>query len=240
MGLIRGVVFDLFHTLVDPEDYRPKDFRRVEILAGMLNVDRKEFSEYWEKTASLRYSTNRASIEYVKDFCVSTGKTPSEQLLASADEAIGRYQDLAILNPRDVVIESLKLLKESGLKLGLLSNAEEREVRSWQQSPLSPFFHFAAFSYATGQLKPDPAAYESVLNGLEVDAGSCAYAGDGGSQELTGARRAGFSRIFFMKQFVTRNGIHKDDDLRRFSEQADFVIEDFRELPSQISILNGP
>ena len=71
----------------------------MEILAGMLNVDRKEFSEYWEKTASLRYSTNRASIEYVKDFYVSTGKTPSEQLLASADEAIGRYQDLAIPQP---------------------------------------------------------------------------------------------------------------------------------------------
>ncbi len=43
-----------------------------------------------------------------------------------------------------------------------------------------------------------------------------------------------------MKQFVASNAIHKDDDLRRFSEQADFVIEDFRELPSQISILNGP
>lgn len=33
-----AVVFDLFHTLVDPEDFRPHDFKRLEALSDEIGL----------------------------------------------------------------------------------------------------------------------------------------------------------------------------------------------------------
>ena len=43
---MRFIVFDLFHTLVDPEDFRPKDFHRAERIASLLQIDPDAFSSY--------------------------------------------------------------------------------------------------------------------------------------------------------------------------------------------------
>jgi len=42
------VVFDLFHTLVDPEDFRPRDFDRLEQVSGVLGVALEPFRRFWE------------------------------------------------------------------------------------------------------------------------------------------------------------------------------------------------
>jgi putative hydrolase of the HAD superfamily len=232
----RAVVFDLFHTLVDPEDYRPKDFRRVEVLTDLLGADRGEFIAYWKKTAIQRRSTPRHSVEYVREFQEMVGKPTSEQVLAEADEVIGRYQDLAILNPREEVVVCLKSLKRKGLKLGLLSNAEEREVRSWPTSPLAPHFDFSSFSFNTGKLKPELAAYRTVLKGLKAAPEASAYVGDGGDQELLGARRANFGRVILMRRFVSKNGLRTDEELREFAKQSDLVVDDFQGLSRSLNV----
>ena len=119
--------------------------------------------------------------------------------------------------------------------LGLLSNAEEREVRSWPQSPLAPFFNSASFSFETGKLKPELSAYHAVLRGLGADAASCAFVGDGGARELVGARSAGFGRIVFMRAFVSKDGLCTQKELEEYAAQSDEVTDNFSELSLRLT-----
>src|ERR1700694_625208 len=51
---VHAIVFDLFHTLVDPEDFRPKDFRRADVAAEVVGLDKERFAAYWKDTWKLR------------------------------------------------------------------------------------------------------------------------------------------------------------------------------------------
>ena len=43
--------------------------------------------------------------------------------------------------------------------------------------------------------KPDICIYEEALKRLGIDPGDCIFVGDGGSNELVGARKAGMKAI---------------------------------------------
>ena len=134
----QAVVFDLFHTLVDPEDFRPKEYRRANVMSDILGLPKDEFLPFWEETQKTRMLTSRPEIDYVKDFAATKGKTVPELKLDEAARSLSRYQDLAILNPRAEVTASVKLLKDRGYKLGLLSNTYESDVREWPHpSPIT-------------------------------------------------------------------------------------------------------
>src|SRR5207245_415591 len=60
-----SIVFDLFHTIVDPEEFRPKSYRRAELAARALNVDLQSFTSYWSNTLALR-NTDRCLGDLIK------------------------------------------------------------------------------------------------------------------------------------------------------------------------------
>lgn len=225
-----GIVFDLFHTLVDPEDFRPKEFHRAEVVADMLGLDKTRFLAYWESTNRQRMSTPRREMEYVKDFIAASERVLSASDFDKADAALGRYQDLAILNPREEVVAALKLFKRQGYRLGLLSNTYERDVREWPSSPLAKFFDATAFSHEIGVMKPEPEAYLRILGRLDINPSCCTFVGDGGSQELIGAKNVGFGHVVLMKGFVSRNGLRGKEELEEMATQADFSVDSFQEL----------
>lgn len=109
--LYQAIVFDLFHTLVDPEDFRPKEFRRVERAAELLGVRPDHFSAFWQRTASLRNrSRAKANVQFLREYLADLGLPPPDSALAQADHALGHYQDLAIINPRPQVELVLRAL----------------------------------------------------------------------------------------------------------------------------------
>src|SRR5207244_11591523 len=93
--------------------------------------------------------------EYLREFATRSGMTLHRSVLDEAERMIERHQLLAIMNPRDDVIPSLKLLRARGYKLGLLSNTFETDVRKWAHSPLAQCFDAAVFSHEIGMIKPE-------------------------------------------------------------------------------------
>lgn len=234
--ILECIVFDLFHTLVDPEEFRPKDSRRALRAATLLQIDPEPFSTYWTNTLASRITRSNPIITLVEEYLSKIGKTCSSELLSQVDYELGRYQDLALMKPQPSVISVMKTLTDHGLRLGILSNCDEREVRKWKQSPLSSFFEAVCFSYAIGCKKPDPEAYRLVLERLGALAQRTAYVGDGGSHELEGARKAGLGRIVFMSGFVSRNGLRNPAELESFRRSADFSVDDIRQLPRALNM----
>lgn len=239
---VRGAVFDLFHTLADPEEFRPPEFNRALFTAAYFGFDPEHLKSAWESDAPRRYMDRTRTIRsFLEEYAKALGrKWPlDEDTLAGYDRQVGFYQDLALTRPVAGAVECLRRLKRAGIRLGLLSNAEERDCRSWTLSPLCSLLDATCFSFEIGVGKPQPQAYEEILGRLGLTARECAYVGDGGMDELGGARRAGFGLVILAAGHLPEAWIDYEERLKR-EEQAHLVARDFDEIVSAILGHEGP
>jgi putative hydrolase of the HAD superfamily len=108
---------------------------------------------------------------------------------------IQRFQDCLNRVP-DENIQTLSTLRAAGLRLGLISNADAMEVAAWSESPLAGLFDAEVFSCLAGCVKPEPAIFHHCLREMDLAPEECLFAGDGGSDELLGAKRVGMPTVF--------------------------------------------
>jgi putative hydrolase of the HAD superfamily len=122
--------------------------------------------------------------------------TISDEVIQEATRVrIRRFSDsLARIPPEN--IDTIRTLRAAGFRLGLISNADVMEVAPWETCPLSGLFDVELFSCHVGLVKPEPAIYARCVQALGVAPTECLFVGDGGSDELTGARNAGMSTAF--------------------------------------------
>jgi len=197
----------------------------------------ESFTSYWSDTLALR-NTDRSqtAVKLIEAYLARHGKKFDEEAVARVDKEMGRYQDMAILNPRHDIASAIQILAQRGLKLGLLSNCDEREIRRWPDSPLAQYFNATCFSCDIGFTKPHPKAFSIVLERLGTSPQEAAYVGDGGSKELEGARQAGFGLVVLMEGFVANNGLRTPDELETFRRTADIVLSQIGELPKLLEL----
>jgi putative hydrolase of the HAD superfamily len=86
-------------------------------------------------------------------------------------------------------------LRARGLKIGVLSDCTNEVPILWPASVYASLVDAAVFSSVLGVRKPDQRTYAAVLTELRVRPDDCLYVGDGGSSELSGARKAGLRPI---------------------------------------------
>ena len=89
------------------------------------------------------------------------------------------------------MLAALDALRARGLKLAVVTNSFAEDVAGWESSPLRSFFDLALCSCAIGLAKPNPEIYLLACRGLHVPPGRALFIGDGGDDELNGARSAG-------------------------------------------------
>ncbi len=231
---LEAVVFDLFHTLADPEDFRPRDFDRGGEAAAVLGVEAAPFRAHWERQlAELAVSLDRAA-DRAAAYARARGREVSPEQWSAVDDILGRYQDLALQHPRPEVVAALQVLRAAGLRLGLLSNAHERDVRAWERSPLRPLVDAACFSCFIGHAKPSPQAYQVALAALRVGPGRAAFVADGGGGELTGARRVGFGLVVLVSGPALRRGLRDAAQVAALEPEADVHLNGVEELPARL------
>jgi FMN phosphatase YigB (HAD superfamily) len=230
---VQAVVSDLFYTLVDPDVHRPEGFTRARKIAEVLGLsDGDRFVGWWRQMEALRHvDGTKKVVEYAREYALEQeGLTCTAQQLEEVSQIWGRMHDRALLEPEAGVLSALRNLRERGVKLGLLSNIDEREAVCWPRSPLSPLFDTACLSCVIGQSKPSKEAYSTVLSMLGESASSSIYVGDGSHDELRGARDAGFGLVVFMKGFIARSQNRDERAIASREETADAVIMDLNEL----------
>lgn len=100
-------------------------------------------------------------------------------------------------------------------------------VGEWEQSPLFKYFNDAIFSCNVGLLKPDKQIYELALQRLNVSPEECLFVGDGGSNELCGAKSAGLISFFYDRieilSRIKRQGIISKDSENQ--QQSNWVLK---------------
>lgn len=112
--------------------------------------------------------------------------------LAMLEEELATELDSIHLYPE--VIGVLKALRESGVRMGIVSNLAAPYAEPLLR--LLPFVPDAcAWSFEVGRLKPDPHIFSSACERLEVTAGEALMVGDTFADDYAGALASGLNAL---------------------------------------------
>ena len=134
-----------------------------------------------------------------------------------------------LASPRADTIATLVKLKDSGHKIGLISDCVLEDALNWPRTPMAPLVDAAVLSCEVGLRKPDPRIYRMACERLGVTPRGCLYVGDGGSGELTGASRVGMDAVLIRAPYDTRRGDREDWEgatISTLSEVLDLAMAD--------------
>ena len=221
MATLKAVIFDLFETLVT-EWGRPKYLSRE--VAADLCVDYQAFRQEWGALGRDRFLGKYAKVEDAyRRVLGNLGINQDEQLLIKIAQKRTQYKRKCFDVVESNIIDMLSALKAEGYKIGLISNCSPEEIGGLKDSALYSYFDTVVLSCDVGMAKPDIKIYEHCLSLLDESASDCCYIGDGGSNELQGAKEAGMMplrALWFIKYFVENldmnneySVFHKTDEL---------------------------
>jgi len=187
------VIFDLFHTLTGLES----EWSDLPVTSDFLGIDRRTWDGVLHEKSRQRL-TGELSDPFLilRDLAHQIDPTIADEKIRQAVAIrIRRFRE-ALRRTPPANTDLLRQLRKSGLRLGLISNADKMEVASWADCPLAGLFDFEVFSCEVGLVKPEPTIYRTCLDGLALSPQECIYVGDGGSNELVGAREVGLTTVF--------------------------------------------
>ncbi|MEH1097990.1 HAD family hydrolase [Micromonospora sp. CPCC 205561] len=191
MPTYQAVLFDFFGTLSRSVQRGAAHRSTAELLgcppSTLVDVLDRTFYE----RACGRLGNAEATLRWV---CEQAGVRPSDDAVRSA--VASRHRAIrADTRLREEAVPTLAALRRLGLRTGVISDCTHELPAFLPQLPIDPLLDVRVFSVQVGSCKPDPALYQAACRRLDLAPADCLYVGDGGSQELTGAERAGMTAV---------------------------------------------
>ncbi len=192
---LRAIVFDYFGTLTvaTPAAVRRAGAARV---ATVLGVDPELFSATISSTfterSTGRFGDLRQTMEWLAWRC---GGRPSEGQVTEACTVRSEIEGTYARQVRADAVATLRFLRDRGLRIGVISDCTHELPELWPSLAVAPWVDAAVFSVTMGERKPHPSLYRAACAGLEVGIDEVVYVGDGGSNELSGARALGIPAV---------------------------------------------
>jgi putative hydrolase of the HAD superfamily len=106
--------------------------------------------------------------------------------------------------------ETIALLKEQGLRIGVVSNAEGRVEQDLEAAGYRGLLETVVDSHLVGVEKPDPEIFRIAMKRMKVRPEGVVYVGDLPSVDVAGARAAGLAAVL-----VDRHDIYPEEKVRR-------------------------
>lgn len=216
MARLRGVLFDAGGTLVQVH---------VERLSNAL---RKRGADPGDLDAAFWHALVQVDAEMGagKDFSDWAGwwfgqmaahsDLPSDLLADAwreADDAQHLWDD-----PIPGAAECITRLREGGLRVGVVSNADGRVGDALARAGLAELVEVIVDSRVVGVAKPDPAIFDYALKPLDLLPEETWYLGDTLFFDAAGAEAAGITAWI-----IDHRGLHTVDYPRRVSSLAEFA-----------------
>ncbi|MCH5273285.1 MAG: HAD family hydrolase [Lachnospiraceae bacterium] len=188
----KAVIFDLFETLIT--EWGHKKYTKNEMCSD-LGIEREKFDTYWDEKEKERYLGEISFEDSILYVCEKCGKHIDDSTLTViADKRIQTKSTcFEYVNPD--VFRLLSSLKSKGLQLAIISNCSSEEVKVIKQSKIYKYFNQVILSYEVKMQKPDSRIYKTAADLLGVALNECIFVGDGGSNELKGAKIAGMEAV---------------------------------------------
>jgi putative hydrolase of the HAD superfamily len=191
-----GVLVDLFGTLV-PASPRASRTPHLHRMAAILHADAAKFERDWAESFEDRVTGRLGPLEEtIRRIAARQGLEPSPSAVRNALETRLAFTR-SVLESCGPVLPGLDALRTAGVHLAVVSDASEEPSRLWSSTALGDRIEATVFSCLQGYCKPDPRMYLTALEKLGLPASRCAFVGDGGSRELTGAKAVGLATFLY-------------------------------------------
>lgn len=220
------VFFDLFFTLVTPAYTAARNEYDV---VGISRLEWELYAEdeqlYRKRASGLEKNPKKIIDAILSKIASPYSESQSREILALREQRMKQ----ALLCIDAEILDTLAAIKSSGRKLCLISNSDVIDTMFWKSSPLSHLFDHAVFSYEVGSLKPQAEIYQTAMCIMNVKPAQCIYVGDGGSDELKGAKELEIETI--MTNYLLKRSEQQANKIKSY---ADHCVEYFYELKNII------
>lgn len=194
--MIRGVIFDLDHTLFDRyatltatvpyfyeklKDKMAPGLGMEDLLVNLIYADKKMICYGWERIA-----------EYLYEIGFLTTKVPGDEMVE-----IMRYAFSKDAIPFDFTYDVLYNLRLQGYKVGLITNGKsELQRKKLEYLEITDCFDEIVISGEVGVSKPDTAVFDIMTQRLDIPANELLYVGDNAINDVDASRRAGYIPVW--------------------------------------------
>lgn len=212
-GVVKGVVFDLFGTLVDNHSFpgHPSaTWRGMQAeMAAAVAADPIAFVSIWDATwrerATGAFPTVEACIHHL---CERLGVDAAPSAVAAAAAVRFDYVRRGLV-PRPDAEETLAALNAAGLPIAVISNCIPDVPLLWENTPFAAHIHAPIFSSVVGLMKPDPRIYRLACGRLDVAPEQCLFVADGEGGELAAAAAIGMHATLIRSSYSDPPGFRR-------------------------------
>jgi len=188
----KAVIFDLFETLIT--EWGHKKYTKNEMCAD-LGIEREKFDIYWDEKEEERYLGRISFEDSILYVCEKCEKNVDNSVISTIIDKRIKTKSVCFEYVNPDVLQLLKNLKAIGLQIAIISNCSSEEVNVLKKSEIYKYFNEVILSYEVHMKKPDSCIYEEAAKRLGVAMSECIFVGDGGSNELVGAKTVGMKAI---------------------------------------------
>jgi dihydrofolate synthase/folylpolyglutamate synthase len=209
---IRAVTFDVGGTLIEPWPSVGRVYAQIaarhgiHVAADQLN---RQFVAAWKAKKNFGYSMSDWSDLVNESFAGLTQAPPDDALFS---ELYGHFATAVPWRVFDDVVPCLQRLKRRGLKLGVISNWDERLRPLLRALEMDHYFDTVVVSGEVGRHKPDANVFDIASMQLGTPPESILHVGDSVAEDFEGARKAGLRAILLRRgQSAARDAISSLD-----------------------------
>jgi len=249
----RVVLFDFHNTLATCDPWLELEIKTLPALAldklrldgfleGLPSHSQDEATNLFrDMRARVRSSGMELSaLDGTREVLTSMGYYVPDEALASVVEAL---EDACLPSVEMVpgAHECLRSLTEMGCRLGVVSSAGFPPFveRALEMLGLRAYFSEVVTSAEEGIYKSDPEIFRRAVARLDAQPSEAVHVGDHALYDVTAARRAGLSTIWFAANAERTARLHAADweELERAGSEADAAVASLLEVPEVVQAL---
>lgn len=201
--MTRAVFFDVDFTLIYPGPTFQGSGYRAFCAAYGVDVEADAFERAVATASSVLDAGGgiynpQVFIEYTRRIIEEMGgRGPG--IDAAARDIYDQWAACHHFSLYDDVVDVLRQLHESGLKIGLISNTQRCLISFQRHFDLLGLFAVTISSSDHGYMKPHPSIFEAALREAQADPHEAVMVGDSLAHDIEGARRLGMRGVLLSR-----------------------------------------
>ena len=219
---VQAVTFDVGGTLIQPWPSVGQVYAEVATRHGVAGASAAVLDHRFRACWASRKTSpdNRAAWEALVNevFAGLCAEPPSSTFFSDLYERFALPQAWRMF---DDVIPALTELQKAGVRIGIISNWDERLRGLLQRLKLAEYFPVMAISCEVGAAKPASAIFKFAASQFSVSPRAILHVGDDPERDVRGAAAAGFQSVQILRGEKTGSA----RTLRSLAELSTWIAE---------------